>query len=155
MAYGTTRTNHEDKTHDSCHRPVITSISILHPSGRIQVCYTLPIPCDSCTLFVYNVSNIPVAIVTNICGTSCTAFKFLDTCTHYRFLIKCHNDTCGWVASDTAYYVGCEFFHNKGADTPVLSTGKKDHAGINYFFTRPQSLFARPRKVVAISWFFG
>ena len=115
-----------DTTYDSCHRPVITSVSILHPGGRIQVCYVLLTPCDSCTIFVYNAFNGLVTSVPNICGGSCTYFKFLDTCTHYRFLIKCHSDSCGIVMSDTVDFNGCwiQQRQQKVPQTPTFRTSK-------------------------------
>ncbi|MBS1512422.1 MAG: hypothetical protein JST86_16370, partial [Bacteroidetes bacterium] len=89
-----------------CEYPSISS-AVSYSFGKskgILVSYTLPSSCDSCVLYVYNKFTSLILTVNGICGTTSELLTSLDTCGHYKFLIKCYNTACGTVSSDTAYY---------------------------------------------------
>lgn len=106
-----------------CESPNITSaVSYVFGKSRgILVSYTLPSgTCDSCVLYVYNQASSQILQVNGICGTTSQLLTSLDTCGHYKFLVKCYTEECGTVSSDTAYYnKNCD---NDGCQYPQIDS---------------------------------
>jgi hypothetical protein len=119
-----------------CTPPVISSAVpyILSRSHGILVSFTLPTTCDSCRLYVYNLSNSLILTVNGICGSSSQLLTTLDTCGHYKFLIKCNTVSCGLLVSDTLHYDkscgddGCQVPHI----TSVVHTGTGNNVHVTY-----------------------
>jgi RHS repeat-associated protein len=121
----------------SCVKPVINNVVFNWAGNEVQINYTLPINCDTCKLKVYDPSNNLALELVNICGTSSTNYPLnkLDSCTKYKFIIQCHNDTCGYVNSDTTYYNGCD---SNCKDKPLITaviqnwTTNNNYIQVNY-----------------------
>jgi RHS repeat-associated protein len=92
-----------------CVKPIITSNVPEFVNSVIHVNYQLPANCDSCKLKVYSTTGTLLQTINNICNTTTTDYNIgiTDTCTKYKFVLSCYNDTCGYVNSDTSYYNGC------------------------------------------------
>jgi hypothetical protein len=103
-----------------CTDPVITSMSIIPQTGYsfIRVNYQLPAHCENCSIFMYDQNNNLYASYNNICGSTYSLFEVVDTCVHYKFLIKCEGSSCGLLVSDTAYNSGCA----TGCNAPVITS---------------------------------
>jgi hypothetical protein len=89
-----------------CTNPVITYIAAQANVG-FTINYTLPSNCNGCTLFVLNTTNTIINSFPGICGSNSILFNTTDTCTKYKFVIRCDTRECGLLYSDTARNAGC------------------------------------------------